>query len=770
MRFQLLGPLSITDGRDVVVLPPAKPTSLLAALLVRPGEVVPTDRLRRAVWGEEQPATAKAALQSCVLRLRRLFAKYDIEEQAVVAVAGGYRVPADGDTLDLLHFRRLVSDAAGAGENELPLLRTALGLWRGPLLTNVPSEILHRDEVPRLVEERLRALERLCEIQLARGRCREVLVDLWEATRTHPHHEGLAAQLMRALYRVGRQTEALAEYRRVREHLRDELGVDPGAELQSLELAILRGDEPRGPVAGTVRLTAGAVGGAGAAGAGGGRPAPSSGAAVDGPGGAAPVPPERGGAPSGGSVPPGHPVPEGMRPVSAGAPTAEPWPGTGPGARPFAASPGGAPGAAVGPRAPGACHAGTSDAGALRTSAAGTDGTGAGGAGTDGAGPGGPESVGAGPVEAAPVGAAPVGDGPGASGAGASIPGAGGGPGSSRLPRVPGFTGRARETAALVAHLTGGGRGEAGRPGSAAPVAVVSGGPGMGKTALALHAARLVADRFPGGGLLLPLTRADGTPRRADEAAGELLSALPSGTARGRCLVILDDVVHPDQVRGLLDLAGCGAFVVTSRMGLAALVATHGPAVVQLGALPPQESYALLTAVLGAERAAGEPEAVRTLADMCGHVPLALRIVAARLLTRPRLGLADHAAWLGRDLPGRLALPDDPRMSVPQALDGALARLPAPLADAHLRLARLSGPITAPAAATALSLPETHAEELLERLLDTGLLDEERPGVLRMNPLYRAHALRGTARPGGLPRTAGGAAAPARHALPSGAV
>ncbi|MFE1577106.1 BTAD domain-containing putative transcriptional regulator [Streptomyces fradiae] len=765
MRFQLLGPLSITDGRDVVVLPPAKPTSLLAALLVRPGEVVPTDRLRQAVWGEEQPATAKAALQSCVLRLRRLFAKYDIEEQAVVAVAGGYRVPADGDTLDLLHFRRLVSDAAGAGENELPLLRTALGLWRGPLLTNVPSETLHRDEVPRLVEERLRALERLCEIQLTRGRCREVLVDLWEATRTHPHHEGLAAQLMRALYRVGRQTEALAEYRRVREHLRDELGVDPGAELQSLELAILRGDEPRGPVAGTARLTTGAVGGAGAAGAGGGRPAPSSGAVVDGPGGAAPVPPERGGAPSGGPVPPRSSAPEGMRPVPAGAPTAEPWPGTGPGTRPFAASPGGAPGDAVGPRAPGASHAGTSDAGAPPTSAAGTDGAGTdgagtGGAGTDGAGTGGPASVGAGPVGA----------GPGASGAGASIPGAAGGPGA-RLPRVPGFTGRARETAALVAHLAGGGRGEADRPGSAPPVAVVSGGPGMGKTALALHAARLVADRFPGGGLLLPLTRADGTPRRADEAAGELLSALPSGTARGRCLVILDDVVHPDQVRGLLDLAGCGAFVVTSRMGLAALVATHGPAVVQLGALPPQESYALLTAVLGTERVAAEPEAVRALAGMCGHVPLALRIVAARLLTRPRLGLADHAAWLGRDLPGRLALPDDPRMSVPQALDGALARLPAPLAGAHLRLAQLGGPITAPAAAAALALPETHAEELLERLLDTGLLDEERPGVLRMNPLYRAHALCGTARPGGPPRTDGGVATTSsRHALPSGAV
>ncbi|MER6111992.1 AfsR/SARP family transcriptional regulator [Streptomyces hirsutus] len=615
MRFQLLGPLSITDGREVVVLPPAKPTSLLAALLVRPGEVVPTERLRQAVWGERQPATAKAALQSCVLRLRRLFAKYDIEEQAVVAVAGGYRLPADGDTLDLLHFRRLVSEAAGAGESELPLLRTALGLWRGPLLANVPSDLLHRDEVPRLVEERLRVLERLCEIQLARGRCREVLVDLWEATRTHPQHEGLSAQLMRALYGAGRQNEALAEYRRIRTHLRDELGVDPGAALQNLELAILRGEELPG---------------------------------------AALAPAERGGhGAAAGAVPSGNDHPS---------------PGPDPSPRP-------------------------------------------------------------------------------------------------RLPRVPGFTGRSRETTDLVDHLNGGGRGD-GRTDTAPVIAVISGGPGMGKTALALHAARLVADRYPAGGVLLPLARPDGTPRPAGEAAAELRAVLPAGAPRGSCLVVLDDVVHPDQVRGLLDVPGCGALVVTSRMRLAALVATHGPAVLQLGALTPQESMALLTTVLGRERVAAEAAHARTLTDLCGHVPLALRIAAARLLTRPKLRLADYAAWLCRDLPARLALPDDPRMSVPLTLDEALDRLPGPLADAHLRLARLNGQLTAPDAATALRVPETHAEELLERLLDTGLLDEEQPGTLRMNSLFRVHALHRAAPTDDLPQAV---VAPARLALPSGA-
>ncbi|MGJ7417200.1 BTAD domain-containing putative transcriptional regulator [Streptomyces cinereoruber] len=636
MRFQLLGPLSITDGRDVVVLPPAKPTSLLAALLVRPGEVVPTSRLRQAVWGEEQPATAKAALQSCVLRLRRLFAKYDIEDQAVVAVAGGYLLPADGDTLDLLHFRRLTARAEGAGEDELPLLRRALDLWRGPLLTNVPSELLHRDEVPRLVEERLRVLERVCEIQLARGRCRDVLVDLWEATRARPQHEGLAAQLMRALYRAGRQNEALAEYRRIRTHLREELGVDPGTELQELELAILRGDEPRGPVQDTAS------------------PASLS---------LAPAPPA--------SVP-------------------------------LAPAP--------------------------------------------------PASVPLAPSAPAPVPSAPA------------PPAENGHPGP-RLPHVPGFTGRTRETAALVSHLSGD------RQGGSAPVlAVVSGGPGMGKTALALHAAHLVADRYPAGAALLSLSGPDGTPRSADEAAAELRALLPSaaspGTPPGASLVILDDVVHPDQVRRFLDVTDCGAVVVTSRMGLAALVATHGPAVLQLGALTPPESRALLTAVLGEERVAAETAAAHALTEACGHVPLALRIVAARLLTRPRMRLADHSAWLLRDLPARLALPDDPRMSVPLALDGALRRLPAPLADAHLRLARLDGRITAPNAAGALSVPETDAEEVLERLLDTGLIEEDQPGALRMNPLFRAHALHRSGRAGGVPQAV---VATVRHALPSGA-
>ncbi|MFC9699244.1 BTAD domain-containing putative transcriptional regulator [Streptomyces sp. NPDC056943] len=635
MRFQLLGPLSVTDGRDVVMLPPSKPTALLAALLVRPGSVVSTDRLRDIVWGEEHPTTAKTALQSCVLRLRRLFAKYGIENQAVVAVAGGYRIDADAETLDLLHFRRLVEQAASSGTgSELYTLRSALALWQGGLLSNVPSDLLHRDEVPRLAEERLRVLERVCDIELEHDRCREALVDLWEVTRVYPAHERFAEQLIVALYRTGRQTEALAEYRRVKGHLRERLGVDPRAELQRLELAILRGEDLGSVEAARRQDTL--------------------------------------------TTAPSTVVPRLSPPPSAGtAPTER------------AATP----------------HAqdlrGPQDPHDPRNSRR----------------PQGPSASGEPGVHGAPPPPPPI-------------------------PTVPGFTGREHEVDSLVRLLT------TERPGGGserAPLAVLSGAPGIGKTALALHVAHLVSGHFPDGCLLVPLTRPDGSARPAEEATEELRRALRTGpeAGRGRVLLVLDDVVHPDQVRPLLTAYACGAAIVTSRMGLAALVATHGGTVHRLGALDPEQSQALLTAVLGRDRMAAEPTAAIPLATACGHHPLALRIAAARLLTRPRLRLADYADWLRHDPVGRLSLADDPRMSVPQRLDEALRRLPPALAELHLRLA--SSPhdlLTTTGAAGLLGLPEDAAEQVIERLLDAGLLEEGQPGAFWMHDLLRAHARR----------------------------
>lgn len=244
-HFLLLGPLSISAGGTLEVLQPSKPATLLAMLLMQPNTVVSVDALLRAVWDDEPPATAKAALHTCVLRLRRLFAKYGVSGGDIEAVPGGYRIAARAETLDLIRFRELARQARAEPdpEAELALLRGALALWRGAALTNVHSHVLHREEVPRLVEERLRVVERVFDLEIALDRRREVLPELLTAARANPTHEHLWEQLIEALYRTGRRAEALSECRRVRRHLREQLGVDPGPALQRLEMTVLRGED-----------------------------------------------------------------------------------------------------------------------------------------------------------------------------------------------------------------------------------------------------------------------------------------------------------------------------------------------------------------------------------------------------------------------------------------------------------------------------------------------------------------------------------------------
>jgi DNA-binding SARP family transcriptional activator len=244
-RFLVLGPVGLTDGRDATVLQPSKPASLLAALLLHPNSVVSADFLQRVVWGEERDVVARSALHTCVQRLRQLFAKYGLSGTLIDSVSGGYRITADARTLDLIAFRDLLrqADEAPDQESELRLLRAALSLWQEPVLANVHSDALHREVVPHLTEERLRALERVFDIELGLGRYRQVIAELWPVARANPAHERLWAQLIEALHRGGRRADALSEYRTVRDYLRDELGVDPGPALRRLEMAVLRGDE-----------------------------------------------------------------------------------------------------------------------------------------------------------------------------------------------------------------------------------------------------------------------------------------------------------------------------------------------------------------------------------------------------------------------------------------------------------------------------------------------------------------------------------------------
>ncbi|MGW1885942.1 BTAD domain-containing putative transcriptional regulator [Streptomyces sp. NPDC001970] len=638
MRFLLLGPLSICDGPSTVVLPPSKPTILLASLLLHSNTVVSVEYLQRAMWGEEQPATARAALQTCVLRLRRLFVKHGVTETPIEAVPGGYRITAGPNALDLIDFRERVRFAAGAAhdrDKELYTLKEALTLWQGPLLANVRSDVLQRDEVPRLAEERLRSVERVCDLQLELGFSGDALVELWSATRAYPGHERFREQLIEALYRTGRQTEALAEYRKVKEYLRSELGVDPSPALRELELAILRGEDlgrrPGERQERTVSL----------------RPA-LAGAAV-------------------------------VRGELMAAPTAD----------------------------------------ADRT-AVGTAGT------THHSGP----SV----VAGRPGSTAD----PGRTGHTVAAPEAPFAETSfvTAVPVVPSFTGRAAEAAAIAARLV-----EQGGP---EPVTVlVSGAPGIGKSALAQHVAHLVRDSFPAGRLFVSMVRPDGTPRTAAEAAGAVTAALRDSEPEGRALLVLDDVVDPDQVRPLLHIRPDVATVVTSRMGLAGLIATHGGWVQRLAPLDEEESLELLQATLGADRVAAEPEAARQLAEACGHYPLALRIVTARLLTRPALSLADCAAWLGEDPLAGLSLPGSPHLSVGHVLASALDRLGPQAAEAFLHVGRLGQEkFHATDCSALLGLPVGETEDVLERLADAGLLEEGPPGPYRTHELLRVYARR----------------------------
>ncbi|MGW1614752.1 BTAD domain-containing putative transcriptional regulator [Streptomyces sp. NPDC002285] len=635
MRFQLLGLLSITDGEHAAVLQPSKPTNLLAALLIHSGAVVSTDYLLRAVWDTEPPATARAALQSCVLRLRRIFAKYGIANDTIEAVPGGYRMRMDRETLDLVRFRGLVqaADSARAAETESYVLREALALWQGPVLANVSSHMLHRDEAPRLAEERLRALERLCDIELARGRCREVLADVWDAARRHPERERFAEQLIEALYRTGRQTEALVEIRAVKERLKEEFGIDPGAPLQRLEMAILRGEEldtaPGSRALPAIEARASSLPAA----------LPAGGAIADLPPSRAPAQtPAQEQAPAVAALPPaaltGH--------DQAQAPAHDP------------------------------------------TYARATDST--------------PSLPVTSPVTtpAPTVTTAPS------------------------LAPVPCFTGRATQLAAIQRALT------VDHPQTG--LVVISGAPGIGKTALALQAAHLAQDAFPGGCFTLTMTDPDGSALSTAEALGRL----PSPSRPGRRLLVLDDVSSAGRIRPLLPSPAEGAAVVTSRRGLAGLVATHGGVVHRLDTLDEQESYDLLVATLGAERVGQEPDAARELARICGHFPLSLRIAAARLLTRPGLGIADCVSWLAKDLPARLSLADEPLMSVPQVFEAALRRLDPDLRESFLLLAtqfeRGGNPDSPP------------PDEVLEQLADAGFVEEGPPKPYRIHELLRIYA------------------------------
>ncbi|MFD4644087.1 BTAD domain-containing putative transcriptional regulator [Lentzea sp. NPDC058436] len=234
-EYRVLGPLEVLLDGEQVAVPGGRCHVLLATLLLRPNQFITVDELVDHVWDGDPPSADRAhkTLQMVVRRLRVALGAAD----CVRTLPGGYQAVVEPDQLDLLRFRAL----AGSGD-----LGVASALWRGPVLSNVRSGVLHRGHAQQLEGERLVVLERRLEADLDRGLAGELVAELRSLVTAHPFQETFWRCLMLALYRSGRQSEALKAYQEVRSTLADELGVDPAPPLRELHEQILRADVPDG--------------------------------------------------------------------------------------------------------------------------------------------------------------------------------------------------------------------------------------------------------------------------------------------------------------------------------------------------------------------------------------------------------------------------------------------------------------------------------------------------------------------------------------------
>jgi len=228
MRYGILGPLELSENGRTVEIAGAKQRALLAMLLLNANRVVSSDELVDAIWEEQVPDSALKALQVHVSQLRKLVGRHRLETRAP-----GYLLRVERDALDLEHFQRLY------GEGELD---EALSLWRGSPLAEFACHRFAQAETARLQELHLGCLEDRIDRDLTRGRHAELVGELEGLVTGHALREQLRCQLMLALYRAGRQAEALDCYQQARAALTDDLGIEPGRQLRELHQAILNQD------------------------------------------------------------------------------------------------------------------------------------------------------------------------------------------------------------------------------------------------------------------------------------------------------------------------------------------------------------------------------------------------------------------------------------------------------------------------------------------------------------------------------------------------
>ncbi|MFF8500454.1 BTAD domain-containing putative transcriptional regulator [Streptomyces anulatus] len=643
MEFRLLGTVSVETLTGPLPLGPAKRRSLLAALLLSANTPVSLGRLTECLWDDEPPSQARGVIQGHVSRLRALLAGADAEAYGVelATLGDAYVLRLPETLLDSQRFEELLMlarEQRGPADAVL-MFKEALSLWQGPALSGAFAGPPLRVAAHSLEESRLATVEQLSRAYGALGEHHRAAALLTAETAAHPLRESLAAELMLALFRAGRQSEALDRFHRTRRLLADELGIDPGHELADAYALILRG--------------------------------------APGPTGAAP--PKSGEASPAAAVPP----PAAMPPGSGGPPAVEGLSG------------GGGP-------------------------------SGGAGCGTDAAAPGPPRP----PFQAAPP-----------SPAGEPHP-------VDLLPRAPrGFHGRAAELAALSRSAAG-----------EAPVCLVTGPAGVGKTALALQWAHRNPALFPDGRLFADLRgfSAAGepalidvlrefllalgvSPRRVPESVPAAAALFRSLTARRRLLVILDNARDSATVRTLLPGGDC-VTLVTSRHRLEGLIASDAARPVPLDTLETDDGTALLAGVLGEERVLAEPVAARRLSELCGGLPLALRVTAARLAGRPRWTLAALAGELA-DERGRLAYLDVDDTGVAAALRLTVQHLPPGAVHQLARLGHHPGGHYDPYAAAALAGTDpVTARAALEQLAAAHLVTETAPGRWVLHDLVRLYA------------------------------
>jgi DNA-binding SARP family transcriptional activator len=245
LEFRILGPLEVWDGDEALQLGGQRQRAVLAMLALHPGEVVPSERLITELWGESPPRTASTALQNAISQLRKVLGADVVETRAP-----GYALRVEKETIDARRFERLLNEAKRVEpDRRAELLDEALQLWRGPPLGDFAYESFAQNEASRLDELRLTALEERIQAELELGRAGDLVGELEALVRENPLRERPRGQLMLALYRAGRQAEALQAYQEARRVLVDELGIEPTPALQQLHASILRQESALQPQA-----------------------------------------------------------------------------------------------------------------------------------------------------------------------------------------------------------------------------------------------------------------------------------------------------------------------------------------------------------------------------------------------------------------------------------------------------------------------------------------------------------------------------------------